>query len=214
MRDLFSVDGFVGRILTGFTDLLTLSILWVLFSLPVVTAGAASAALYTMTLRIVRNEEGRIAGGFLEAFRTNFKNATYIHLLLTAAAALLGVYWFSVGLLPEGIRPFFRGASILFWLLWLMETLFVYPVQARFENTVRNIMKNAWLIAAGNFPVLLLVLLITGIPIWAFLLNTGLFIRLLPVWLFFAPGGTAWLNSLLFQHCFRRYIPEEEPEEN
>lgn len=213
MNGLFSPDGTFGRVLNGFTDLLTLSILWAVCSLPFVTAGASAAALYTMTLRIVRGEEGRITAGFFRAFRDNFKNASIIHLLMTLLAALLTVYWISVGILPAAVRPFFRGASILFWMLWLMEALFVYAVQARFENTPRNIMKNAWLMAAGSFPYFILVLLISGIPVWTFWLNPRLFVMLLPVWVFLGPGVTAWLNSLVFHRCFRRFIPEEEDTE-
>ena len=213
MNGLFSPDGTFGRVLNGFTDLLTLSILWAVCSLPFVTAGASAAALYTMTLRIVRGEEGRITAGFFRAFRDNFKNASIIHLLMTLLAVLLTVYWISVGILPAAVRPFFRGASILFWMLWLMEALFVYAVQARFENTVWNIMRNAWLMAAGSFPYFLLIFFISGIPVWTFWLNTGLFVRLLPVWIFLGPGVTAWLNSLLFHRCFRRFIPENEEDE-
>lgn len=213
MSGLFSADGFIGKVLGGFTDLLTLSILWMICSIPIVTAGASTAALYTMTLRIVRGEEGRIGAGFFHAFRENFKSATVIHLLVMLLGFLLFVYGFSVGILPANIRPFFRGASILFWMLWLMEVLFVYAVQARFENTVWNIMRNAWLMAAGSFPYFLLIFFISGIPVWTFWLNTGLFVRLLPVWIFLGPGVTAWLNSLLFHRCFRRFIPENEEEE-
>ena len=173
MSGLFSQDGFIGKVLGGFTDLLTLSILWMICSIPIVTAGASTAALYTMTLRIVRGEEGRIGAGFFHAFRENFKSATVIHLLVMLLGFLLFVYGFSVGILPANIRPFFRGASILFWMLWLMEVLFVYAVQARFENTVWNIMRNAWLMAAGSFPYFLLIFFISGIPVWTFWLNTG-----------------------------------------
>ena len=169
-------------------------------------------ALYTMTLRMVRKEEGKIAGGFLQAFRANLKASTWIHLLLSLLGVFLGLYWMAVGILPGAVKPFFRGASLLFWVLWLMEVTFVYAVQARFDNTIWNIMKNAWLMAAGNLPFFLLILLITGLPVWIFFLNIGLFMRLLPAWIFLWPGMCAWLNSFLFHRCFRRYIPDP-PEE-
>lgn len=212
MRELFSMDGLVGRALYRATDLLTLSCLWVICSLPLFTMGASTAALYTMTLRIVRNEEGKIGSGFFRAFKDNFRQATWIHILTMLLMAAVGVYQVAVGVLPAGMQPVFRGASLLFWVLCLMEVLFVYPVQARFENRTLNIMKNAWLIAAGNLPVFFLVLVITGSPVILFRLHTGLFVRLFPLLLFFGPGVIAWLNSFLFQHCFKRYITEEEEE--
>lgn len=210
MSGLFSLDGFLGRSLSRFADLIVLSILWIVFSLPIVTLGASTTALYTMTLRMVRDEEGKIAAGFFRAFKENFKSATCIHLFLLLLSGLVGYYWMLVGFLPEKFLVFFRGISILFWVLWLMETLFVYPVQARFENTVWNTMKNAWLMAAGNLHIFVLAVLITGIPLWTLLLNTALFIGIFPVWILVAPGLLAWLNSFLFHHCFKKYIAEEE----
>lgn len=212
MGSIFALDGPVGRALSRFTDLLTVSILWIVCSLPVVTLGASTTALYTMTLRMVRGEEGRIADGFFRAFKDNFKNATVIHLILVLLSILLGFYWMTIGILPESMQTFFHGVSLLFLILLLMEVQFVYPVQARFENTVVNIMKNAWLMAAGNLHIFLLTLLVAGLPVWTFLLNTGLFIRSFPAWLLVGPGLIAWLNSYLFHHCFKKYIPDEEEE--
>lgn len=212
MNGIFSIDGPVGRALSRFTDLLTLSVLWIVCSIPLVTLGASTTALYTMTLRIVRNEEGKISDGFLRAFKENFKNATIIHLILAAFTFLISFYVTVIGVLPEGMQTFFYGASLLFILLLLMEIQFVYPVQARFENTIWNVMKIAWLMAAGHLPVFLLTVLITGLPVWTLLLNTGLFIRMLPAWILVGPGLIAWLNSYLFQYCFKKYIPSDQEE--
>lgn len=212
MNGILSVDGPVGRALSRLVDLLTVSILWILCCLPIVTAGASTTALYTMTLRMVRNEEGKLSTGFFRAFRENFKNATLIYLLLTVLAAFVGLYWTAVEVMPGKAQPYFRGASLLFALVWLMEALFVYPVQARFRNTVWNIMKNAWLMAAGNLHIFFLAVLITGLPLWTLLLQTELFVRSFPVWVLLGPGVIAWLNSYLFHHCFKKYMFSEEEE--
>ncbi len=213
MRGIFSLDGPVGRALERFAALLGVSILWLVCSFPLATIGASTAALYTMTLRRVRNEEGKIVSGFFRAFRENFKKSTLIHLILCAFGALVGFYWIIVGGMPETMRVFFHGASLMFTFIWLMEALFVYPVQARFENTVWNTMKNAWLMAAGNLHIFLLALIIMAAPFMTLLLNTGLFLSTLPVWILLGPGLTAWLNSYLFQHCFRKYVSSGKEEE-
>lgn len=207
------MEGPLARALSRLTDCIILSLLWILCSLPLATIGASTTALFTMTLRMVRDEEGKMSAGFFKAFKENFKNATLIHLFLILLAVMLGVYWKAVGFLPdERMQAFFHGAFLLFVLLWLMLALFAYPVQARFENTVGNILKNAWLMAVGNLHVFLLALIITGLPVWTFLLSTGLFARTLPAWILLGPGLVAWLDSFLFHHCFKRYIPDEEEE--
>lgn len=209
MGNIFSADGLLGRILGRFTDLLTVSILWIICSIPIVTLGASTTALYTMTLRMVRGEEGKLTDGFFRAFRKNFKQATAIHIILLVIGALIWFYRGIAGLLPGAMSAFFSGVSIMFAVLWLMEAVFVYPVQARFENTVKNTMKNAWMMAAGNLHVFLLAAAITALPAVTLFLNTVLFIRTLPLWILAGPGAIAWLNSFLFHQCFKRYIPAE-----
>lgn len=212
MGGIFSLDGPLARVLGRVADCLILSVLWLLCSLPLVTMGAATAALYTMTLRMVRNEEGKIVSGFWKAFRLNLCQGICIHLILTVLAVMIYIHSRSVQVMEGQIRMVFWAGTCLFGLVWLMETAFVYPVLARFSNSVVNIMKNALLMAAGNVPVFFGVIIITGLPVWTLLLNTKLFIVSLPAWIFLGPGVIAWLNSYLFHRCFRKYIPEETAE--
>lgn len=210
MDERFEYDGPAGRALSRIGDLVTLSLLWTVCSVPFVTLGASTTALYTVTLRMTRGEEGKTVEGFFRAFRSNFKQATAVHLALTVLLILTGMYWRMIEVLPETMRPVFHGISLLFTLLVLMEAVFVCPVMARFDNTMWNIMKNAWLMAAAHLPVFLLVSAVTGLPVWVFLLNTGLFVRIFPVWILIAPGFIAWVNSFLFHRCFKKYIQEAE----
>ncbi len=213
MGGLFSIDGPLARFLGKFADLIILSLLWILCSLPILTMGAANTALYTMTLRMARGAEEKAAAGFFRAFRENLKKSTAVHLVLCGLLAMIVFYYLAVGSLPEGVRVIFYGAAFLFSLLWLMEAVFIYPVLARFENTIGNSMKNAWFMAAGNLPVFLFILGILGLPLWTALLNTMLFLKSFLFWVFAGPGLTAWLSSYLFCHIFRKYEPKEETEE-
>lgn len=214
MNGIFSLDGPLARVLGKAADCLILSVLWLLCSIPLVTIGASTAALYTMTLRMIRSEDGKLVSGYWKAFRENLRQGTVIHLILTALAVMIYVHSRSVQAMEGQLQMVFWACSCLFGMVWLMEMLFVYPVLARFSNSVGNIMKNAFLMAAGNVPVFFGVVLITGLPVWTLLLNTQLFISMLPVWIFIGPGLIALLNSYLFHRCFQRYIPEEGGEED
>ena len=61
------------RILTRIFDLILLNILWLLTSIPVVTLGAATAALYSVLLSAAEKKEGYIVRDYWKAFRRNFK---------------------------------------------------------------------------------------------------------------------------------------------
>ena len=63
------------------TECMLLSILWVVTSLPVITIGASTTALYYAVVKVIRNNEGYVWGEFWNGFRTNFKQATIIWLV-------------------------------------------------------------------------------------------------------------------------------------
>ena len=70
---LFDHDGPLMRALTYLGNLILLNLVYLLCCLPVVSAGAASAALYTVTLGNLRGEDGGTVRRFFRAFRANFK---------------------------------------------------------------------------------------------------------------------------------------------
>ena len=129
------MDNIVVRALSRLFDLILLNILWVLFSLPLVTVGASTAALYSVMMKIVANEEGYIIRGFLDAFRRNLKQSTVVWLMLLAAGAVLAADVMILGSftgMPAKAGLVLLGAVAF---IYLTELIFVFPLIARFENT-------------------------------------------------------------------------------
>lgn len=86
MERLFSPDNPVIRFLGRVCDLMILSVLFTLSCMLIVPSGAAMTALYTMTLKMVRNEEGETIKGYLTALRNSFLNSA-------PCAAVLFLEW-------------------------------------------------------------------------------------------------------------------------
>ena len=63
-------------------DLTILNWLWLLCSLPIVTIGPATAAVYAVTLKMARDEESGIVKPFFKAFREGFPQALILSLLV------------------------------------------------------------------------------------------------------------------------------------
>ena len=57
MRRLLDIDNPVMRLIIKLFDCMILSVLWVVFSLPVITMGAASTALYAAVYHHIRKDE-------------------------------------------------------------------------------------------------------------------------------------------------------------
>lgn len=84
--------------LTTLLHFVVLNVLYVVACLPVVTAGAATAALYEVTLRYADDERGYLLSGYLVALRRNLWRGTAVLALFgvpIAAAVFAAVFWLS-----------------------------------------------------------------------------------------------------------------------
>ena len=86
----FSVDGGLYKFMSRLWDMIKLNFLWMLFSLPIVTIGAATVAAYSVTLKMVDEAEGYVGRQFIKGFKENWKQG--IPLGLLGLLALYVVY--------------------------------------------------------------------------------------------------------------------------
>ena len=86
MRDLCNTDKPLFAVLTKLTYSAYLNILWLVCSLPIVTIGASTTALFYVTLKMAEDRDDGLTRMFFKAFRENFKPATKLWLILLAVA--------------------------------------------------------------------------------------------------------------------------------
>ena len=71
----FNTESPIFQFLGTMADHVLLNFLFLITCIPLVTIGAASSALYTITLRDAREEHGYLIGPYFNAFRENLKKA-------------------------------------------------------------------------------------------------------------------------------------------
>lgn len=195
-------DNIVVRGLGRLCDFVLLNIMWVIFSIPLFTIGASTTALYTVMLKLVRNEEGYIVKGFLQAFKDNFKKSTVIWLILALVGIIIGVdSWLAMGL-HSVMQTVFRSVFIIFGLVWLCVVIYVFPLTARYENTIRNTIKNAFILSVAKLPYTLLMVVITAGSVIVTFLNMETLLVGSALWLVIGVSLVAWLNSFLLRKVF------------
>jgi len=194
-----------GRVLGGISNFLTfvgLNVVYLILCLPIVTIGAATSALFEVTMRYSDDEQGRPLRDFFAALLPNAVRATVVFaatLVPAVALAFSGVFWF------VGASAIGTGAAILSFLgAAYMFAAFLYGMAlvARFQTPLRTTLRNALLLpAAEPLRTLFLVLLPTTavalcviFPPLTFLLATiGLAIG-------------AYAAAFLFRSAFARYL--------
>lgn len=199
------IDNVIVRALTRLFDLILLNVLWLLCSLPVVTLGASTTALYSVTLKMAGKEEGYIAKDFFTAFKQNLKKGTIIWLGLLTAGIVIGLDFVVLqefqGLIGNIITVFLGIAVVLY----IIELVFIFPVLARFENTVRNTFVNGLLIPVSRLPYAAAVLLLTMMCVILTLLNQFTVMVGSVIWGSVGVSFLAFANSFLLRGMFRQY---------
>ena len=69
MSEFFNPDSSIMRFITKIASSVYLNILWFVCCLPVVTIGASTTALFYVTLKMAKNEEGNMTAAFFHSFR-------------------------------------------------------------------------------------------------------------------------------------------------
>ena len=171
MAKLFSTDSKLYRFMSKLTDLLKLNFMWLIFSIPIVTVGISTIAAYTVALKMAENEEGYIGRDFVRAFRENWKQGlimTFINLLCVWVVYLDLQFYSAV----EENSLMFLIVGIISAYVFLFSLLYVYPLLARYENTVPNSLKNSFRIGMKYFLRSLLLVLILAVEAAVMFWNT------------------------------------------
>lgn len=145
MKNFLNPESPPMRFLTSVGYAICLNCLWLLCSLPIITAGASTTALYEVMQKVVLNEESRIISSFFSAFKKNFRQSTKVFLILLTAGIFLGVDgYILLHLRFQG--PFWTFLTAV-WLVMMAAfciiLLYVFPLMARFENTAFLMIKNS-----------------------------------------------------------------------
>lgn len=195
-----SIDSPLMQALSKVADLLILNLLTLLCCLPIITVGPALTALNYMTLKMVRNEDTYIARGFFKSFKENFRQSTLVWLLFLVMGLLLGGDY--IILLGSEMR--YSGVmQVLIMVVAIFELctfLYTFPLLAKFQNTIKKTLKNAFLISIMQFPKTIVMIIMYLIPLVIFLIS----FQLIPIVFFFGLSVPAWVSAKLYNKFFKR----------
>ena len=211
----FSYDSRFSQVMLKVCYACCLNLLWAVCSIPVFTIGAATAAMYDVSLKIVRDEEYYIAQNFFRAFRSNFKQATQIWLILLGIGAFLA----GDGYLLYHLRAASTGPVAVFWTLvlavviaaavvYVIVLLYVFPLVASVKNTNRAMLVNSFLIGTHY---LFATILLFAVHFAMFFLVVRIFTPLI----IFGEGACALICAFLLNRILISvsYNPEEDEED-
>ncbi|MGB4373493.1 MAG: DUF624 domain-containing protein [Halanaerobiales bacterium] len=217
MFNIFRTDGPAYRVALIIYNLLALNFLWVVFSIPLITIGASTTALFYVTGKILRKEEYHIGADFWKSFKDNFLQATIIWLILVLMFYLVITNLLAIKPLSMGNFLYYMQYLILFEIV--VVGIYIFPLLSRYHMTIIHAFKMALFI--GNRHLLTTFFCLMFFPGIYYLLSWR-FNLILIIALFMAAVYAFWV-SYFVKDKFQLYVrgddlietgeEEETPEE-
>lgn len=157
---MFSSESIYSAVLSKIGDVLILHFMTLFLCVPVITIGASVSAASYVGMKLAAGMEGNVASNFMKAFKENFKRST-VYFLLSAAVGLLIYfafrYWMAIGGMAGSL---FICITVMLAIIWIMINLYLFAVQAKFENTFTQTLKNALFMSVRHLHITILMILI------------------------------------------------------
>ena len=179
MGKIFNLDAPVVQAVGKVGQMMVTTVTWLLFCLPIFTAGAATAAMCRMMFNL-KEDRSCAFKDFFRAFRENFRRGTALWLILLACVAVLAVGFYLVVLLENTVLRL--AALMLFCIVFFLvyiAAIYAFPLTAYFDNTVAATLRNAIGMGLSNLRQTIYAIAITMLPLVLMLVSMQLFLTLL-----------------------------------
>ena len=235
--NIFSYDSKLVHILNRLTDLMILNLLTIIglvpifcllltltgfFALTLLTVGVSAlsvfsgmflSALHYCLIKMVRNEESYTFRSFFKSCRDNWKQGSLIGTLFLL---FFGILWADTrifAMMPDTGTGGVSAGTVMSVICYIVMALayfaflYVFPLQARFVNSVRATLKNSLLIAVLSFPR---TLLMAAVWIVVTVLLYFFSVQIMPFMILFGISVPAYLCAYIYSPVLRRFEPSEE----
>lgn len=206
MSSIFNLDNPFFRFMSKVADVIVLGIIALVFCIPVVTIVPTVTAVYYITLKTVRDEEGYLWRSFWKSFKMNFKQGAVISIIAIIAAVVFTVdirYFYQAGIVEQNqIYKLLFGIVIGVAFIAAATLLYVFPVLARFDNTIKGTLKNSMLMSIKHLPATIGIMVLTAVAVLAVYLVPVLVLFMIAIW--------AFASSYIFVKIFDNYMPKDD----
>ncbi len=185
-------------------DLIVLNILCAVCCVPIITIGASFSAMYAVLLKQERGETCPLFRTFFASFKGNFLKATAIEgmVLLLGVISAMDILF---ALDYEGnLRLLFIVVGAIIASVALIIFTLGFTQQSIYENTLKNYLKNSFLIAACAPIQVVLSWAAWALPVVLFILYPQACVNNGFLYIMFGISGPAYITVLLLKGVFSK----------
>lgn len=205
MKNFLNADGPLVGLLDKIGQLILLGVCWIIGSIPIVTLGTASTALYYAVMKSVRRGQGYSLGEFWKSYKANLGRGVLAFLPMLLMA---GILCFNLWTLYNAENSSQNGtlmlASILCLVLICFMWVYLWPVLSRFSMGVGDAWKLAFVMALRFIPYSLAITAGT-----ALLVAAQIWILPVPA-ILLIPGPWCFVTTFMMEKALRKYMPAKQ----
>lgn len=205
----FSNNSKFGRIMTKIDIVVCTNLMFIVFSLPVITIGASWTALCYVMMKMLRTDmtEDQIHPWklFWIGFKTNFKQATIIW-IVSLAIIVIGIVDVRICQQAGGVIGGFRYPIYIIGFLLVSFLIYLFPTMAAFDDTVSNLVRNSFYFIMHRPWKLLIIAFVLFFPLYHAYIDLFLQPMYAFFYAFFGFGLTALLTAWLLLADFKPYL--------
>ena len=202
--NFFNPDNWLWRGFGRVADFFILSILWLVCSIPVVTLGTASLALYDTVAHCFRYNEGGMVGRFFGTFKRELRRGILLTVVWAVVGYLFNVSYQIVTQLGDG-SSFWTVLSLVYFVILTIPVgmaCWAIGLQSRFTYGFGQLHKTALYFTFRHLPTTVVV---AGLGLVGYWICVNM-----PFFLMILPGVCAYIQSIFVERVFAKYLPAQE----
>lgn len=210
MGNIFNIDNkfftFMGKV----ADVIILNLLFIVTCIPIVTIGTSVTALYSVSLKLVDDNAPYIAKEYFHAWKENFRQSMIFWVISMVVGALLGV---SLLVRTTGtMDTILHFCVILGCIIYIMIQQYLFPLLAKFENTILQTIVNAFIMSMRHIVITAVLIAAWMIIVIPMLLNQSMLAQFTMFWMLFGFALVARVQAMVLSRLFDSYIPKTQVE--
>ena len=206
-KKFFNMDNPFWRGMGRIFDVFVLNVLWLLCCLPVLTAGAATTAMYSVLFQYITDQDNEVLKPFLRAFRENFAQATPLWFLNLLVGLALGAEAFY---LISSTQIWLKGIWGALLFIYAGASSYLYPLLARYDSPRKKALFNSFALSLRHLFSTVCVVILNALPLVLVLFAPAVFWRTILWWTLAGFSVIGYFNGKILWAVFRRYEPKQE----
>ena len=205
MGNIFRWDSPLMRVMMLITNLICLNVLWLLCCLPVITAGAATTAMYSVIFQYITKQDDSVMKPFFKAFKENFKTVTPIWVLHLLIGAALGA---EVFYLSQGAQLWVKVIFGILLFVYVGVSAYLYPILARYHTSRKQALLNSFALSTRHLFTTICVVVLNAVPVALILFLPEMFWKTILLWSLGGFSLIALLCGQMLLVILRKYEPQ------